>query len=376
MNTFTERQKSILIGSMLGDGTLEKHTNTKRSNSRFREVHGIEQLEWLKWKAKALESIYTNLRCGESVARKNLGNGVVVNDYTRKYKNCILDTSRDSYFTALEKEWYQRDEFGNYVYKKHGKRWKRIKVLPQNLILDKLALSIWYLDDGSTYSHGNGCAIFTLDFSFEEVNRLVEILKSFGFADCKVIKYHKEKEQYYIHIGTESYLDFVNMVKEQILDIPECVIHKVDSTKKTRANLSNIGIPNFSKNKNNIYAGFIIIKGQSINLGRYNNEETAKKVSEEINILRKSKCEDIKKYEEIVSKFYEKEDKPKSFRKRIINRKKQSNLPTGVTWCKKYNRYYANITVNGRSKFLGSFKTIEEAEKVRKQAEQELWNLT
>jgi hypothetical protein len=74
---FTERQKSILLGSMLGDGTLDKvHGRVK--TSRFSEVHGIAQCDWLKWKQKQLEPLPSLYKEGTATARKNLGNGVIV----------------------------------------------------------------------------------------------------------------------------------------------------------------------------------------------------------------------------------------------------------------------------------------------------------
>lgn len=49
----TDRQRSIILGSLLGDASLRK-TNI---NPIFTCEHGIKQLEYCKWKAKELESL-------------------------------------------------------------------------------------------------------------------------------------------------------------------------------------------------------------------------------------------------------------------------------------------------------------------------------
>lgn len=46
----------------------------------------------------------------------------------------------------------------------------------------------------------------------------------------------------------------------------------------------------------------------------------------------------------------------------------------GVYYQKKKHSYQAFINVNKKEKYLGSFKTLEEAAKARKEAEKEFWN--
>ena len=57
----------------------------------------------------------------------------------------------------------------------------------------------------------------------------------------------------------------------------------------------------------------------------------------------------------------------------MANRGRQSNNKTGtngVYFNKRLKRYYAQINVNGQRKHLGCFKTLEEAVKVRLEAEE------
>lgn len=60
---FTEVQKQVILGSLLGDGSLssikldykDPSGRTKAINSRFTEKHCIEQLEYLSWKSSILQ---------------------------------------------------------------------------------------------------------------------------------------------------------------------------------------------------------------------------------------------------------------------------------------------------------------------------------
>lgn len=228
--TFNDRQMSVIAGSMLGDGTLHKVQNPSR-NSRFDEIHGISQYDWLVWKQKALEPLPSLLKEGESEARKNLGGGVIVTDTTRTYKNCNLRTIACPYFTDLEKVWYKRDEDGEYIYKTVGKKKHRIKVVPPDLKLDPLTLAVWYMDDGS-----NGipvgrkqCNLACLSFTEEEVARLLDEIRRMGFGDAEMYEY-KNHKQFCINIRSKSILDFLDLIKQTVPDLPDCMKYKVDTS--------------------------------------------------------------------------------------------------------------------------------------------------
>ena len=57
--------------------------------------------------------------------------------------------------------------------------------------------------------------------------------------------------------------------------------------------------------------------------------------------------------------------------KNALNNRVSSNSSTrvkGVTWSKNANKYMAKITVDGKQKYLGYFKTIQKARKIVEQA--------
>ena len=53
----------ILIGSLLGDGCIAKN-NSKCKNYSFKEMHCVEQSEYVEWKAKML-SCFGAIYCGK-----------------------------------------------------------------------------------------------------------------------------------------------------------------------------------------------------------------------------------------------------------------------------------------------------------------------
>ena len=52
----SSRQKEILIGTILGDGHLERNGN----GVRLRVDHGMHQAEYLKWKYEEFKNLATN----------------------------------------------------------------------------------------------------------------------------------------------------------------------------------------------------------------------------------------------------------------------------------------------------------------------------
>jgi len=125
----TSQQRSILVGSLLGDGTMRVGENAQNAN--FKIEHGLQQTEFVFHKYEYLKNwVFTppHLSCRYSE------NG-------EKYlKSWWFRTIRHPLLTDLYKIFYTGNEF------KTGK-----KIVPKNIShnLDPLALAIWIIDDGS-----------------------------------------------------------------------------------------------------------------------------------------------------------------------------------------------------------------------------------
>ncbi|MBI4079553.1 MAG: hypothetical protein HY429_04640 [Candidatus Levybacteria bacterium] len=138
----TNRQKEILIGSLLGDAYI-----TRRGQIQFEQ--STHQKEYLFWKKKELETIsYENVS--------------FVKRLDKRYQK---ETNSYRFWTRqFFQEW--REEF--YPNKK--------KVVPKNTQLTPLTLAVWYMDDGCLSD--NRCIIATDGFCSNDIVFLQELLVS------------------------------------------------------------------------------------------------------------------------------------------------------------------------------------------------------
>jgi recombination protein RecA len=112
----SEPQRQVILGSLMGDGSLSKAVRTSDHSARFRMGHGAKQAAYLEWKVSLLKNIPHSLTANSK--------GAVFAD-----------------FTPLA----ELGELRDVVYQGDGKKhltWDYLKALTP------LALAIWYADDG------------------------------------------------------------------------------------------------------------------------------------------------------------------------------------------------------------------------------------
>lgn len=198
MGQLTKKQTSIITGSMLGDGSLIKRYSYNQS--AFREGHSPKQYDYLCWKYQQLENHCVSLKL-EKRNSKPPGSKIV------KPSECwVLRTHNDKIFSELEKKWYARDENEQYILNKNG---HRIKIVPNDLILDELSICVWFLDDGTNLPKGRNAVFHSLSFSLDECNFLVDQIKKNGLKNCHTRNSKKGNE---IVIRSASYKDFLEMM--------------------------------------------------------------------------------------------------------------------------------------------------------------------
>lgn len=136
---FSDRQQSIVVGSLLGDAYLVQTTR----GYAFRVNHSVVQKDYVDWKYKELE--------------------MFVNSAPRSSKQCYyFRTVSHPYFSQMRSLFY------------NGKQ----RIVPDSLEqwLDPLSFAVWVMDDGA--KDGGQLRINTQSFSFEENQLLIEILKA------------------------------------------------------------------------------------------------------------------------------------------------------------------------------------------------------
>lgn len=175
--SLTEEQKQIVVGCLLGDGTMRIKTNALLEIN-----HSEKQRKLVDW-------IYSNLKEFVSTApkvRKGNGNRVAYRFVTRSLP----------VFTYFYKQFFYK-----------GK-----KKLLANIVLFPLVLAVWFMDDGS--KSRNSIYLNTQQFSVDEQRLLQEMLKKQWGIETTL---NKDKIYWRIRIRAGSIAGFVSLIKPYLL---------------------------------------------------------------------------------------------------------------------------------------------------------------
>jgi hypothetical protein len=187
----TEQQKSALIGTLLGDATLQYNEGT---------------IPWYKFDQKAANKEYVEALyflfadvVGTPPINPRIKNGIAHSYWFRTYRWMVLD------FYA--KQFYKIDSLGN-----------RKKIVPPLIHrwLSPQALAFWFMDDGS--KKNSTYLLHTQGFTRPEIIRLQQALgKNFNIES----KIHKDKRPsgplYYLYISTDSGKKFQEIIEPYVL---------------------------------------------------------------------------------------------------------------------------------------------------------------
>ena len=184
----TQEQKSVLIGSILGDGTLQ--LGERGANANFKTEHGLVQKEYVYWKYNILKPwVFTepkiSYRYKESRER-----------YAKSY---WFRTVRHPTLTEFHKRFYE-----------NGK-----KMIPKDIAgdIDALALAVWVMDDGSLNS--NQLDISTYSFTLQDIYLLIDALKSnFGLSS----KYYRDRDKgYRMYFNKTETRKLISLIKPHVI---------------------------------------------------------------------------------------------------------------------------------------------------------------
>lgn len=141
-----KRERSIVIGTVLGDGYLQR---TGVKNARLRLEHGVGQKEYIFWKWQELKRYLQS---------------------KPKYLARVNPIWKKEYF-YYRCQSHSSPEFGKLQALFYGNADKQI---PQtiNKLLDSLALAVWFMDDGYYYRRDQTAYIYLSKLTAESVQRL------------------------------------------------------------------------------------------------------------------------------------------------------------------------------------------------------------
>mgnify|MGYP001582192676 CR=1 FL=1 len=147
VGSLTQLQKSLIIGSILGDGYMRIMHGRKNA---FLEVnHAYAAKEYFDWKSAVLQSIAGS----PPKTRKGNGKRIAYRFYTRQHPE----------ITELFQRFYRNGR----------------KIIPDDITLDALALAVWYMDDGSQ-CRTSDVYLNTQQFTEQDQVRLIQLLSGMG----------------------------------------------------------------------------------------------------------------------------------------------------------------------------------------------------
>ena len=199
----TKESRNLLIGMLLGDGTI-------CSNNVYKLCHSIEQEDYLKWKIKLLNEngIRNNgLKYYTSSCGYNIGKTV-----------CYTQLNVIPFIKVLRRVCYK------------GK-----KIIGNRKLLNRLSaqeIAIWYMDDGHInirVNHGKPCGFYIKISTCEpksEVQTIIDYFREVWNINFYMIHEGKKEDSYSLCCGTKEGLKFIDIIKPYVSQVPS-MIHKI-----------------------------------------------------------------------------------------------------------------------------------------------------
>ena len=196
--------RSVILGSILGDGSLIKQKSSK--NARLQIGHCTKQLDYLKWKKKLLDPFVKSV----PVEAEKPGPKTIVGKKSYSNGYWIMNTIAHPDITKYYNKYYY-----------NGKKRVYRDVVED---LDILALSVWLADDGS-FTFRKDCkysirgSIATCSFTTDEIGVLMIALRRFYIGNMSLDKYSNTITL----SGTDGIVDIIDKVTKVL---PKCIHYK------------------------------------------------------------------------------------------------------------------------------------------------------
>lgn len=200
---FTKESRNLLIGLLLGDGTIS-------NNNVFKLSHCEVQREYLEWKIKQLNEMAirnNGIKSYTSVCGFNIGKTVL---YTQL--NII------PFIKVLRRAVYYE-----------GKKTFSRKLLNR---LDTRGIAIWYMDDGHINirkDKGRPCGFYIKISTCkpqEQVQTIIDYFKEVWDIHFYMFHEGRQQDSYSICCGTKEGLKFISLVKPYVEQVPS-MLYKI-----------------------------------------------------------------------------------------------------------------------------------------------------
>lgn len=188
----TDDQKSIIIGSLLGDMSCYKRNNSSKRNPIISLKHSEKQCEYFYWKYHKLLNIIDSKPY--MYTDKDEINTICFSSRSRKELNFFYD-----------------------LFYNNGKKLISVNLLEH---ITPLSIAVWYMDDGSCAVRNNRSDIFkfvTYSFSYKENQALADFLTKKYNIEFYVAKHNSGGKIYScLKIRTKDNYKFIKLISPYI----------------------------------------------------------------------------------------------------------------------------------------------------------------
>lgn len=213
LNSLSDIERAILMGSILGDGTLQKRG---RNSFRHRVLHSVSQKSYVEWKYTKLNRLCQTTQPPKEVTTK------------KGFVSVEFYTASGDFLKEFFELFYKQLPTGNFV--------KTITPeLIEKLPLDPILLAVWFMDDGSARNDCYAGNLATQCFSLEEHHLLKDYLKKWDI-NCNIVKHSKKSGQYYLYIPRKAFPRLVEIIESTVSEIPD-MVYKLNKRRLILKNL-------------------------------------------------------------------------------------------------------------------------------------------
>ncbi len=157
-----EEQKNIIVGSLLGDGSIKKPHFVHNGNSAFAKTQRLDRKPYLDWHFEKMGEYSAKIAPVFSKEKLSKLDGKIIRTASPKRLSAYaFSTFVHPNITKFRDVWYLNG----------------IKQVPNNLKLNPQSIAIWYCDDGSNCYEHRLAVICTQGFTINEAEILVEKFK-------------------------------------------------------------------------------------------------------------------------------------------------------------------------------------------------------
>ena len=200
----TKESRNLLIGMLLGDGTIS-------NNNVFKIAHSDSQRDYLEWKVKQLKEA--------GIRNNGIKSYIKTRGYTTGVPVYYTQLNTIPFIKVLRKVFY-----------------KEKKILGNRKLLNRLdakGIAIWYMDDGHINirktKDGRPMGFYIKISTCEpkqEVQTIIDFFKEQWNINFYMFHEGKKEDSYSLCCGTKEGLKFIDIVKPYVSQVPS-MIHKI-----------------------------------------------------------------------------------------------------------------------------------------------------